>query len=381
MGQLTNAGYVPERLDAILAKLDQGFRAIYGDDINTDPDTPDGQMIGLIGQIKADLEELGEAIYRALDPDHASGAWLEQRAAYAGILRRQASYSYMRRALLAGTVGRLIVAGSICQDESKGRWLLVSDATVGVDGTVLADFRSAEKGRFEVGPGEELEIITKTLGWTSATTTEPAEAGTEEELDSELRPRFFRSRARGAQNSVDGIEANVGQLADVREVICLENETDTVDADGVPGHSINVIVDGGTDAEISSVIFAHKTAGTGMMGDVQVDVIDRRGRTRPVRFDRPAPVDCAAYIELERNADYTAIDTDAIKAAIVATGFGTGQDVQRSRLYTPINTVPGFWVSALNIGRAGEPLGEANVVIGVREKARFAAADIEVIVL
>lgn len=77
MGQVTAAGYVADRLDAIVAKLEDGFRSIYGADINLDPDSPDGQMVGLIGQIRADLEELGENIYRSLDPDYASGAWLE----------------------------------------------------------------------------------------------------------------------------------------------------------------------------------------------------------------------------------------------------------------------------------------------------------------
>lgn len=381
MGQLTNAGYVPERLDAILAKLDQGFRAIYGDDINTDPDTPDGQMIGLIGQIKADLEELGEAVYRALDPDHASGVWLEQRVAYAGITKRRASYSYLRRVLLSGSFGNQVQAGSVVEDESKQRWQLVSDAEFALDGDVRADFRSAEKGAYELAADSSLEIITKTIGWMGATTTEPAEVGSEEELDPVLRNRFYRSRARGAQNSVDGIEANIGQLPDVREVICLENDTSVTDANGVPPHSINVIVDGGNDADIARVIFDRKAGGTGMRGEVQIDVIDKRGRIRPTRFDRPAPADCAIYIEVERNADYTAVDTDAIKAAIVATAFSTGQDVQRTRLYSPINTVPGFWVSLLTIGRSGSALTESNIVIGVREKARFAAADIEVIVL
>jgi uncharacterized phage protein gp47/JayE len=381
MGQLTSAGYVPERLDAILAKLDQGFREIYGADINTDPDSPDGQMIGLIAQIKADLEELGEAVYKALDPDHASGAWLEQRVAYAGITRRRASYSYLRRVLLSGTPGAVIQADSIVEDENKARWLLVAAATMDASGTVTADFRSSDKGAFELQPEATLEIITKTIGWTSATTTEAAEDGEAEELDPALRRRFLRSRARGAKNAVEGIEANIGQLPDVREVICLENNTNVVDADGVPGKSINVIVDGGDTTQVARVIFNYKTAGTGMRGDVEVDVIDRRGRTRKVRFDRPAPVDCAAYIEVERNADYTAVDTDAIKAAIVAAEFAVGQDVQRSRLYSPINTVPGFWVSVLKIGRSGSALAESNIAIEVREKARFAAADIEVIVL
>ncbi|HHW4678642.1 MAG TPA: hypothetical protein ACQGQH_04070 [Xylella sp.] len=83
MGKVTSAGYEAERLDAIIARLQEGSGSICGSDIHVDPDSLDDQLIGLIGQIKADLEELGTDIYRQLDMDAASGMWLEQRVAYA----------------------------------------------------------------------------------------------------------------------------------------------------------------------------------------------------------------------------------------------------------------------------------------------------------
>ncbi len=381
MGQLTNAGYVPERLDAILAAFDQGFRAIYGDDINTDPDSPDGQMIGLISQIKADLEELGEAIYRALDPDHAPGSWLEQRVAYAGIIRRRARYSYLRSATLSGAVGTVIQAGAIIEDENRIQWQLVADATIGPDGTVRADFRSVELGLFGLAQASELKILTIVLGWTAVTLNAPAEEGAEEERDPELRARFLKSRSRPAQNSVDAIEARVGELADVRQVECLENMTDQVDANGLPGHGINVIVDGGADADIALVILQNKTAGAPMMGDQEITVVDAKGRQRLVWFDRPTNVDCAAALTVKRSKNFTAIDTDGIKAALAAEDFLIGEPVERSRLYTPINTVAGFSVSSFTIGKVGEALSESDIGIGVREKARFLVEDIEVTVI
>ncbi|HHT7784215.1 TPA: baseplate J/gp47 family protein, partial [Pasteurella multocida] len=76
MAKLVESGIVIERLDSILERVEQGFKRIYGQNINIDPDTPDGQMIGILGQIKVDLEELAEDVYRQLDPDLATGAWL-----------------------------------------------------------------------------------------------------------------------------------------------------------------------------------------------------------------------------------------------------------------------------------------------------------------
>lgn len=381
MGQLTNKGYVGERLDSILADLDQGFRAIYGNDIDLAPDSPDGQMLGLIAQIRADLEELGEVTYRALDPDHASGAWLEQRVAYAGLTRRQARYSYLRGAALTGRAGTLIPAGSVLRDINRGRWLLVADTALGADGSARADLRSELLGAFNLPANSALAIETLVLGWDTATSLAVAEVGAEEETDPELRARFYRSRARPAQNSLDGLVAALLQLADVRQVVGLENTGSTPDADGVPGHSLNLIVDGGEEQAIAQAIFLRKPAGTGLMGQQSRTVVDGQGVNRLIRFDRPAMVDCKAFVQLRRDAEFTAIDVAAIKAQLSQLDFRIGQDVQLSRLYSPINTVQGFWVEQLKIGRRGGALAADNIVVGVRERARFAQADIEVVVL
>lgn len=379
MGQLTNAGYVPERLDEILLKLDQGFRAIYGDDINTDPDSPDGQMIGLIAQIKADLEELGEAIYRALDPDHASGKWLEQRVAYAGVMKRGASYSYLRSATLLGETGKLVQAGALIEDENRIQWQLVDDTFIGPD--VRADFRSVELGKFGLAQTAELKIRTIVLGWAGVTLNAPAEEGEDEERDPVLRARFMKSRSRPAQNSVDAIEARVGELPDVRQVVCLENVGDAIDENGVPGHGINAIVDGGDPESIARIILQNKTAGAPMLGDQEVTIIDAKGRPRKVWFDRPTNADCAASLTVKRSKNFTDIDVVGIKAALAAEEFDIGEVVERSRLYSPINTVPGFSVSSFTIGKVGAALAEDDIDIGVRDKARFQAEDIEVVVI
>ncbi|MGU0693157.1 baseplate J/gp47 family protein [Pseudomonas aeruginosa] len=381
MGQLTDKGYVGQRLDSILEELDRGFRAIYGNDIDLAPDSPDGQMLGLIAQIRADLEELGEAIYRALDPDHASGAWLEQRAAYAGLLRRRARYSYLRGVLLSGCPGAVLPAGAVVRDINQGRWQLIGETLLGGDGSARGDFRSLELGAFPLPADSPLTLETLAPGWSAARNRQPAEVGVEEETDAELRARFFRSRARPAQNSLDGMVAEILQLADVREVVGLENTGNQADANGVPAHSLNLIVDGGDEQAIATVIFQRKTAGTGLRGDVEVTLADSQGIARRLRFDRPQVIACRALIEVQRDAEFSAVDGAAIKSALAASDFGIGQDVQLSRLYSPVNTVQGFWVSQLKIARVGQTPVAANIEIGVRQRARFDPADIEVVVL
>ncbi|ATF73885.1 baseplate J/gp47 family protein [Pasteurella multocida] len=376
MAKLVESGIVIERLDSILERIEQGFKRIYGQNINIDPDTPDGQMIGILGQIKVDLEELAEDVYRQLDPDLATGAWLEQRVAYAGLVRRKASYSYLRSVILTGDpyteINNLIVS-----DTNKTRWILEQKATLNESGSARADFRSEELGAFSLNANTQLTIETITLGLNSVTTSVDAEIGIEEETDSQLRQRFAKSRAKNATNSAEAIEGGIGDLADVKQVIVLENNTSQTDNIGIPSHSINVVVEGGNETDIAQVIYKNKGAGIGLQGQTSVNLMIN-GKQRTIKFDKATPVDVHISMTLVRYEDFTEIDKDEVKRMLSNVKFKIGEDVSLSRLYSPINTVGGFWVKSLKIGRSSGALNAENIIIQPRELARIQLANIQI---
>ncbi|HDR1056315.1 TPA: baseplate J/gp47 family protein [Pasteurella multocida] len=376
MAKLVESGIVIERLDSILEIVEQGFKRIYGQNINIDPDTPDGQMIGILGQIKVDLEELAEDVYRQLDPDLATGAWLEQRVAYAGLVRRKASYSYLRSVILTGDpyteINNLIVS-----DTNKTRWILEQKATLNESGSARADFRSEELGAFSLNAHTQLTIETITLGLNSVTTSVDAEIGIEEETDSQLRQRFSKSRAKNAINSAEAIEGEIGDLADVKQVIVLENNTSQTDSIGISPHSINVVVEGGNETDIAQVIYKNKGAGIGLQGQTSVNLMIN-GKQRAIKFDKATPVDVHISMTLVRYEDFTEIDKDEVKRMLSNVKFKIGEDVSLSRLYSPINTVGGFWVKSLKIGRSSDTLNAENIIIQPRELARIQRANIQI---
>ena len=237
MATLTETGIVIESFDAILSKLEQGFRAIYGQNINLNADTPDGQMIGLLAQMRMDFEELAQTVYNQLDPDAATGAWLEQRVAYAGLMRRAASYSYLRSVILTGEPYTQLYAGVMVSDPNKTRWVLVSDV------------------QLNLGKNTPLTIETITLGLQRATTFENAEVGEDEETDQQLRERFWVSRTKNATNSAEAIAAKIRALPDVKQVRILENNGAQRDKLGIEPHSLNVIVEGGENSHFGVVIY------------------------------------------------------------------------------------------------------------------------------
>ncbi|WP_410679090.1 baseplate J/gp47 family protein [Avibacterium paragallinarum] len=373
MAKITENGITIERLDTLVERLENGFRTIYGQNINLAPDTPDGQMIGILAQMRMDIEELAEMIYKQLDPDVASGAWLDQRVAYAGLIRRTASYSYLRSVILTGAPYTTLYAGLVVSDPQKGRWVLVQDTQLNQEGSARADFRSELLGAFSVAQSETLTIETVTLGLATATTSETSQLGTEEETDAELRHRFFLSRARNAINSVLAIEAKISELNDVKQVVVLENNTASIDKKGVNPHSINVIVDGGLDHDIAKVIYHNKGAGVGLQGNTAVEF-----ERQTVYFDRAVPVDIEIAITAVRYEDFTEIDKEGIKKVLSALTFAIGQSISLSRLYSPINTIGGFWVKSLKIARKGQTKQAENIPIQPREIARILSSDITI---
>ena len=380
MGTLTDQGYVADRLDDIFSGLVTKFQGIYGDDILTDADDPDGQMIGIFAQMRADVEGVIEAIVQANDPDNAPGTWLEQKVAFAGLTRRGASYSVIQDVQLAGAAGKPVPAGATVSGGGT-QWVTQVDVKFGDDGTVKTDFRSTEAGQFSVDAETKLDIVTVIAGWDSAITTVAATPGENEETDPELLARFYKSRARASSNCVDGTLGDIASLTGVTDAVALENETDETDADGVAPHSVNYIVEGGDNAAVAKAIYDN-WPGTGLQGDVSVDVTRYSGKTVAMKFDRPAAVDMTALIKIGRRENFTHVDEETVKNAIVALAYKTGAWVYQSDLSGAANAITGVYVRQVLLARDDDtPADVLSVAIGPREKARFLATGITVEVI
>ena len=67
-------GFKAESFTEILTRLSNGLKNIYGQDINLDQDSPDGQQLGIQANIISDFQDLALYIYNSMDPDLADGA-------------------------------------------------------------------------------------------------------------------------------------------------------------------------------------------------------------------------------------------------------------------------------------------------------------------
>ncbi|AMG65497.1 baseplate J/gp47 family protein [Providencia stuartii] len=373
MLQITETGIVIDKLTDVHQRLTEGFKRIYGDDINLDADSPDGQMIGLFSQEIDNINQAIALIAQMLDPYKAIGSWLEQRAMYAGIVRRGAYYSYLNEVVITGKQGVTVHKGSLLSDDNRTKWVTLADVTLGSNGSARVDLRSQELGAFSLPANRPLTMDTVTIGVDSITTTKAAKEGAFEETDGNLLLRFMRSHAINNHDDYQGLEGALLDLPDVKQAKVYENYTNQTDEKGIPPHTLNAVVIGGHDNDIGRTILSKKVGGCGVFGRIS-NTQTYAGAPRTVYFDRAALVNVKVKLLLERVGGFHDIDTDAIKAALAATEFDIGESVYAMRLTCQVNAVQGFYIKSITVN------GRDAVSIGVRQCAQIRPEDVEVLI-
>lgn len=84
---LTDNGFVKKPYEVIVEELEADYRRIFGDSINLEPQSPQGQMIAIHAEGTYDVWEMAEAIYGSYNIDDVNGRLLDNRAELRGAVR------------------------------------------------------------------------------------------------------------------------------------------------------------------------------------------------------------------------------------------------------------------------------------------------------
>jgi uncharacterized phage protein gp47/JayE len=236
-------------------------------------------------------------------------------------------------------------------------------------------------------PQEALAIDTISVpisGWDSVLNPVAATTGRLTETDEELRERFRNSKFFQSQNIIEGVLDALKNVAGVSDAIVYENDTGVVDAFGIPAHSFLPIVLGGLPSDIAQAIWENKPTGIPSVGNTTVQIPDSQGFLHNVSYRQPEEV--PVYIKMTIS-DLGTMPGDAdaqVKQKLVDYSDSNqfiGDDVIYSRLYTPINSIPGFTVNSLTIGTAPDPTGTANIIIDYDQVGVISADHITVTIV
>jgi len=284
-------GLTTATTDEISTDLVAALQAIYGNDINLDSESPDGQMVGIFAQADSDVLDLLVDIYNMFSPDSAYGISLQRLVAINGMTIHAGTYTTTPvditadRALTLPGLDQSVVAPFQVQD-SNTVWTLVSSyAFVGAATQALV-FRAAEMGPITPLPNTITVQATPTLGVTLVNnpTTAGTVLGQNEETDVALRIRQAQSFQLAATCPADAVEAALAAIPEVTDALVVENRTGGT-VDSVPAHSIWPIVVGGADADIAAAIYAKAAPGVGLYGAVTEDVLRPNGQVAAMAWD------------------------------------------------------------------------------------------------
>lgn len=221
-------------------------------------------------------------------------------------------------------------------------------------------------------------IQTPKTGWDAVTNPTAVVPGEDVETDEELRERFRQSKYIRATNILEALYSDLISLANVIEVQIYENDTDVVDANGVPAHSFLPIILGGDPLDIAESIWENKPLGIRSYGNTTQTIYDSQGFPHEIGFERPNPVDIYIRMDLTTDSNYPQNGDDLIKSNLTSTDFGIGDDVIYSRLYTPINSVPGHQVNSLEVSLDGITWNTNNISIPFNGIANLESANITI---
>lgn len=384
MTQLTSQGFTRTRLDESLTALQEAMRAIFGPTLNLDPDTMDGQALGIYAESISNLDQLAEDVYHSFNPQSATGVALSRLVQLNGIRRIEGTYSTVTLRCV-GSQGTVIPAGSLVKSTAtNATFETTEEAVIPASGEIDIAARSAVKGALLAPAGTLTKIDTPIFGWQTATNLLDAAPGRNEETDEQLRLRRRASTSTPGQAIVDAMYGALTNIPEVRQAKVYENDQDIIDANGLPPHSIYCIVEGGADADILDTIWLKKTAGTTTHGTTAGQVTDSMGNPHTLNFSRPTDVNVWVTVNLHTRPGWPTDGAQRITNALTAWAVANqsiGEEVIHSRLFDPVNSIPGHSIDSLYIGTAANPAGTANIAVPFDGLARFDSTRIVVNVL
>lgn len=292
------------------------MRQIFGDDIYIDEDSQDYQQISIFAKKIFDTNALALLVYNNRTVNTAIGVGLDNLCALAGIKRKPATYSTVQL-VITGIASTVISQGQVSDENDEHKWNLPDEVTIPESGTITVEATCNDAGDIVVQSNTITKILTPVYGWLSVVNNFNGAGGTDQESDAELRARYALATSAPSATVFESIIASIYTIAGVTRVKGYENDTGEADENGIPSHSISMIVEGGEDEDVATEIYYKKTPGCGTYGTTSVDIVSLSGNTTQINFYRPDYKDVYVKVSLKKLSSYNDSYEDDIKNAIV----------------------------------------------------------------
>jgi hypothetical protein len=336
--------------------------------------------------------------YLSYSPTWAQGVGLSSVVKINGIRRLVPSYGTADLQLV-GVFGTVITNGVVA-DLNTNLWALPPSLVIPAAGFLTATARCQTAGSIQAPPNTITNIQNPTLGWQTATNPAAATPGFPLEDDATLRKRQTYSTSIIAITPRLSLLGAVANVAGVGRSAVYDNDTNLTDANGIPPHSVAVVVEGGDDMEIATTILEKKNTGCGTYGGTQITVIDQAGVPQIINFWRLNNIQIWVQIVITPLAGYLNsygnMIADAVSGFINALDIGV--DVYVGWLYAPADLAgdaavaatataqpqldaisENYIVRAIYIGTAPNPTTATDIIIPFNAAAQCVPAHVTLV--
>lgn len=427
---LTALGFIPKTYEICRAERVARFILLFGGGYDLSNDKPLGKFLSLESEREAEIWEALEACVDAGDPDKVSGALQDALYSLTGTWRKLpvgslvvltltgddltpvpalesaknsiTSELFQTQAIAVlslgvawlpsiaysigdirtndGKVYRCILAGTsavVTGPEGTGfgildgtaEWDYMGDGLAHVD--VLA--QSVTPGAIVGNSGEINEIQSAVSGWLGVVNVLDAVLGRTEETPEDFRERRELELATPGTTTVDAVQADLMKFVpDIISAKGFWNHFTPINSDGVPGHSVEYLIDGGTDQDIWDALLKYVGGGTETHGTEKGVSLDSKGSAHTMGFSRVTKVPIYVEVTVTYDDNYSQDGDDQIKAAIATISKGNGYDAVAMSVYSACESVTGVLdVISVSFGLAPSPVTSTPVAIGTRSSAEY----------
>jgi uncharacterized phage protein gp47/JayE len=367
----------------LFTRLVDGYKVIYGPDIDVAQESPDGQKIGIEAALRFDLESSFAWLYSQIDPDLNNGDMQQIIAKLAGVYLLPSSRSQWDLVLNSDRA-IILPSGYTITDVNNQDWFLDSAVSV-VIGANNITFLSYLWGSVTgISSGSSFTQATPEPGVGAITSSVDATLGRQEETEEAFRVRRKRSIENPAQSTNGAIYAKMAQLAGVTDLQVYDNSTSVYEAErDLAAHTMWVVIEGGSLDDIGEVMAKQRLGGTkGAVDVTYTDTLTKPNGT-PVSIISEAKIDRPTYqslfIRLTATQRGSAVDIASIKAKLGLFAVEIGVSVPAGELYE-FSYIDNFnyIVSALDVSLDGSTWTDQEVTPGYAGKFTIDAANITV---
>lgn len=372
---VTDKGFLAKPLEVILDSLNQRFVGKFGSSFDTSPESPDGQVIGIVANEIDECWQAAENSFNAYRPGAMRGVGLDNICELTHTTRYVDTPTRVT-AKLAGTSGTTVPAGSVV---SNGQYDFTTEFDTVIPGDVTVVCTTT--GAIYVAANTITQIKTTGIpNWTGVNNPTEGATGIVYESDPALRARRDKTTISEGSATIEAIYSALSSL-DLEYIRIRDNDT-AVAMGSQPAGTIFVVVDGGTDNDIARKIFAKKPGGIPTYGSTSVTIKDIKGNPKTINFSRSSPTNVFVKGTFKRlpGSNLSAQDVATTlkdAAAAYINDLSPGEPLVWSYLFEPLLVAAGaIQIDTLFIGLAANPTGTTTLAMDIDKRAKTVPANI-----